>query len=76
MAATAESKIYVVVTTAGYIPDVILVTHDKDKALAKGEDYAGEWDNVIEDEGSLYFNQAEEGNLDESVSVFEVTLEL
>ena len=67
-------KVYVVITTSGYIPNCV-VHRDRERAIRFAKDYAEEWDNEEADPSNcLYFNQEEEGNMDESVTVHEAEL--
>ena len=73
-------KIYVIVTTENYVPDVFPPTFDKQEALKKAKDYASVWDPKNTDEepsgSQLYFSQEEDGNMDQSVTLFELEIEI
>ena len=71
----ADVKIYTVTAVADYIPSIILATLDKETAIARGREYAGDWGNEQATEsGELLFNQREEGSMENAVSVQETEL--
>jgi len=77
----SKVTLYVVVNVENYIPEVDSITLDYNEAIERGKALAKngdvEWDNAkFEDTGEVYFNQKEEGNMEEAVSVQERTIEL
>jgi hypothetical protein len=71
----ADVKIYTVTAVADYIPSIILATLDKETAIARGREYAGDWGNEQATEsGELLFNQRDEGSMENAVSVQETEL--
>ena len=65
-------KVYAVIVTCDYIPYIELLTTDKEEAIKHAKEYAGDWDNELPDE--IYFNQEEDGNMDNSVTVTETEI--
>jgi len=71
-----QRKVYIVVVTDGYVPEVPKVYTDREQALDYALKYASEWENAeVEESGRIYFNQEESGNMDNSVSVIEAEIE-
>ena len=78
-----QRKVYIVVVTIGYVPEVNRVymedpddpEHSKKQALSYAKDYSSEWKNSeTKRSGCIYFNQEESGNMDNSVSVIEAEI--
>jgi len=66
--------IYVVIDILDFVPHVELLTLFKDKALDCAKKIAEGWNNeTIGAQGEVYFNQKEEGNMENAVSVQEMT---
>lgn len=72
-----RKTVYIIVVTDSYIPYVPKVFTDKDQALAYAKDeYASEWNNAeTKESGCIYFNQEEDGNMENSISVIEAEIE-
>jgi hypothetical protein len=67
-----SEKVFVVISVENYVPHVQLVTLNKEKALEVAQT---NWPHERKaDSGEIYFNQEEDGNMEQAVSVQEHSL--
>lgn len=68
-------KMWIVVTTDNYVPDVLEPDFDVDKAVEYAEWHGEEWEHAKKFPGTdePYFNQEEDESMDKSVTVMGVS---
>jgi len=71
------TEIYIVVVTEGWIPQIPLVTTNATAAVVWAIDYSKGWSKKkmgaqeTENQDELYFSQEEDGNMENSITVFQ-----
>lgn len=64
------TTVYVMITVINFVPYVFTVSTDRVKVVNEAKKYAGEWKNAVEAEADeIYFNQEEEGDMENAVAV-------
>lgn len=66
-----NTDVYTVITTENYIPHIQVITYNKKKALYLAKNLAKNWTHESTGTclGEIYFNQKEDGNMENTISV-------